>query len=231
MSETSSAQRIYWVGGSKGGVGKSMMTMATLDYLIERGDRVALIETDTSNHDVWNAYHEQVPSGLFDLDHADGWIDFVNTCATQRERTVVVNTAARNNIAVRQHAETLNRSLDELGAKLLTLWVINRQRDGLELLEEFIEAVPKADVHVVRNGHFGDEHMFELYNQSKIKAAIEKRGGRSLTLPDLADRVADDLYSQRIAINAAAKSLPIGNRAELGRWRSQVGRVLAEVMA
>ena len=55
MSETSSTQRIYWVGGSKGGVGKSMMTMATLDYLIERGDRVALIETDTSNHDVWNA--------------------------------------------------------------------------------------------------------------------------------------------------------------------------------
>jgi hypothetical protein len=231
MSETSSAQRIYWIGGSKGGVGKFMMTMATLDYLIERGDRVALIETDTSNHDVWNAYHEQIPSGLFDLDHADGWIDFVNTCAAQRNRTVVVNTAARNNVAVRQHGETLNASLDELGAKLLTLWVINRQRDGLELLEEFIEAVPKADVHVVRNGHFGDERKFELYNQSKIKAAIEQRGGRSLTLPDLADRVADDLYSQRIALNVAAKSLPIGNRAELGRWRSQVRGMLAEVVA
>jgi hypothetical protein len=230
MSETSGAQRIYWVGGSKGGVGKSMMTMATLDYLIERGEPVALIETDTSNHDVWNAYHEHIPTGLFDLDEADGWIDFVNTCSAQRDRTVVVNTAARNNIAVRQHGETLNASLDELGAKLLTLWVINRQRDGLELLEEFIAAVPKAGVHVVRNGHFGDEKKFELYNQSKIKTAIEERGGKSLTLPDLADRVADDLYSQRIALSVAAKSLPIGNRAELGRWRSQVRRVLDEVV-
>jgi hypothetical protein len=32
--------RIYWVGGSKGGVGKSMMTAATVDYLLERGEMV-----------------------------------------------------------------------------------------------------------------------------------------------------------------------------------------------
>jgi hypothetical protein len=80
-------------------------------------------------------------------------------------------------------------------------------------------------VHVVRNGHFGDERQFELYNQSKIKATIEQRGGRSLMLPDLADRVADDVYSQRIALNVAAKSLPIGNRAELVRWRAEVRKL------
>ena len=231
MNERNSAQRIYWIGGSKGGVGKSMMTMATLDYLIERGDSVALIETDTSNHDVWSAYHEQVPSGLFDLDQADGWIDFVNTCDTHRDRTVVVNTAARNNVAVRQHGQTLNASLDELGAKLMTLWMINRQRDGLELLEEFIEAVPKAEVHVVRNGYFGDEKKFDLYNGSKVREAVESRGGKSITLPDLADRVADDIYVQRLSLSAAAKSLPIGNRAELGRWRGEVRKVLAGVVS
>jgi hypothetical protein len=231
MSERNSVQRIYWIGGSKGGVGKSMMTMSTLDYLIERGDRVALIETDTSNHDGWSAYHEQVPSGLFDLDQADGWIDFVNTCDTHRDRTVVVNTAARNNVAVRQHGQTLNASLDELGAKLMTLWMINRQRDGLELLEEFIEAVPKAEVHVVRNGYFGDEKKFDLYNGSKVREAVESRGGKSITLPDLADRVADDIYVQRLSLRAAAKSLPIGNRAELGRWRAEVRKVLAGVVS
>ena len=29
-------------GGSKGGVGKSMMTVVTLDYLLERGEKVLL---------------------------------------------------------------------------------------------------------------------------------------------------------------------------------------------
>jgi hypothetical protein len=231
MSETKGAQRIYWVGGSKGGVGKSMMTVATLDYLVERGDNVLLVECDTSNPDVWNAYSEHLQSELIDLDQADGWIDFVNTCDTHRDHVVVVNTPARNSAAVRQYGLTLDASLDELGSKLVTLWMINRQRDGLELLEEFMEAVPKAEVHVIRNGYFGDERKFELYNESKIRASIEGRGGKSLTLPDLADRVADDIYIKRLALSVAAKTLPIGNRAELGRWRGEVRKVLAEVVA
>jgi hypothetical protein len=52
-----------------------------------------------------------------------------------------------------------------------------------------------------------------------------------LTLPDLADRVADDIYCRRISVSAAAKELPIGNRAELGRWRGEVRKVLAGVLS
>jgi hypothetical protein len=124
---------------------------------------------------------------------------------------------------------TLDSSLEALDATLVALWVINRQRDSLELLKEFIEAIPRATVHVVRNGYFGDERKFELYNASKLRVSIESRGGRSVTLPDLADRVADDLYTQRLSLDAAAKSLPIGNRAELARWRGEVRKVLTAV--
>lgn len=88
-----------------------------------------------------------------------------------------------------------------------------------------------ASVHVVRNGYFGDERKFELYNASKVRAAVESRGGKSVTLPDLADRVADDLYTQRLAISAAAKLLPLGNRAELFRWRGEVRTVIAALLA
>jgi hypothetical protein len=52
-----------------------------------------------------------------------------------------------------------------------------------------------------------------------------------VTLPDLADRVADDIYTQRLPLSVAAKTLPIGNRAELGRWRGEVRKVLAEVVS
>ena len=223
--------RIYWVGGSKGGVGKSIMTVATLDYVLERGDKALLVECDTSNPDVWKAYKDQVPAELIDLDEADGWIHLVNTCDSHRETVVVVNTAARDNVAVRQYGQTLDSSLEELGTKLVALWVINRQRDSLELLREFTDAVPKADVHVVRNGYFGDERKFELYNGSKIRESIEGRGGKSVTFPDLADRVADDIYTKRLSLSAAAKTLPIGNRAELARWRGEVRKVLSEVVA
>jgi hypothetical protein len=94
-----------------------------------------------------------------------------------------------------------------------------------------MEAIPRAEVHVVRNGYFGGEKKFELYNGSKVREAVESRGGKSITLPDLADRVADDIYVQRLSLSAAAKSLPIGNRAELGRWRGEVRKVLAGVVS
>jgi hypothetical protein len=222
---------IYWVGGSKGGVGKSMMTSAMLDYLLTSEANVALIESDTSNPDVWKAYKDFLPVELINLDESDGWVDLVNACDLHRDRVVVVNTAARNNLAVRQYAQTLASCLEELGSKLVAFWMINRQRDSLELLAEFIEAVPTADVHVVRNGYFGAEDKFELYNSSRVRESIERRGGKSVTFPDLADRVADDLCAQRLALSVAAKSLPIGNRAELGRWRSEVRRVLSEVIS
>jgi hypothetical protein len=223
--------RIYWIGGSKGGVGKSMMTVATIDYLLEKGEKVLLVECDTSNPDVWKAYKEQLETELIDLDEADGWIHLVNTCDGHRGHVVVINTAARNNVAVRQYGQTLDSSLGELGSKLVALWVINRQRDSLELLKEFMEAVPKADVHVVRNGYFGEERKFELYNGSKMRDLVQSRGGKSVTLPDLADRVADDIYTKRLSLSVAAQTLPIGNRAELGRWRGEVRKVLAEVVA
>ncbi len=107
--------------------------------------------------------------------------------------------------------------------------MINRQRDSLELLKDYMEAIPNAVVHVVRNGYFGEANKFELYNGSNLRSAVEQRGGQSVTFPDLADRVSDDIYSKRMSIASGIKELPLGNRAELMRWRSEVQKVMEGV--
>jgi hypothetical protein len=224
------AKRIFLIGGSKGGVGKSMVSMAIIDYLQEQGESVLLIESDTSNPDVWKNYGECVETQLLDLDEADGWIQLVNLCDSKPECVVVINTAARNNQGVSAYGATLNSTLAELKRDLVTLWVINRQRDSLELLKEYMDAIPDSRVHVLRNGYFGEEKKFELYNGSKIRTAVESRGGLSLNFPDLADRVSDDIYSKRLSIAKALKELPIGNRAELSRWKTEVKKVLETVI-
>ena len=221
---------IYIIGGSKGGVGKSFVSIGVIDTLMEQSREILLIESDTSNPDVWKMYKDEIKTELIDLDDANGWIDFVNACDQHPNSVIVVNTAARNNKGVTAYGETLNNTLVELKRNLVTLWVINRQRDSLELLKEYMEALPKSIIHVIRNGHFGDERKFELYNGSKIKKSVEDAGGKSLTYPDLADRVSDDLYSKRLSITTAMKELPIGNRAELTRWRNEVRKVLGEVL-
>src|SRR4051812_34398241 len=215
------AKNMYVIGGSKGGVGKSLVTISVIDYLQEKGEKPVLIETDTSNPDVHKAYKDIVEARLIDLDKADGWIELVNACDQMPEATVVVNTAARNNRGVSSYGQTLNSTLAELKRKLVTLWVINRQRDSLELLREYMTAIPNAAVHVIRNGYFGDEGQFELYNASKTRDALESKGGKSVTFPNLADRVSDDIYSKRLSVTKALQELPIGHRAELKRWREE----------
>lgn len=223
---------IYLVCGDKGGVGKSMVSLALLHYLAQRESALLFVETDTSNPDVWRC-HENAPGidpRLFGLDDADGWIRLINLCEAHPDRTVVVNTAARNNSGVTTHGETLNDALGELNRALIALWVINRQRDSVELLKRFLAALPAATVHVLRNLYFGDETKFELYDRSATRKALEARGGRSLNFPDLADRVADDLISRRLSVARALQDLPLGNRAELRRWEKACATTLDAVI-
>lgn len=223
------AQPIYIAGGSKGGVGKSMIAIALVDYLLDQGQQVLLIDSDTSNPDVWKPYKDTVQAELINLDEADGWIELVNVCDANPDKVVVVNTAARNNAGVGAYAETLTTTLEELNRELITLWIINRQRDSLELMREYIQAI-NGELHVLMNGYFGEPHKFQLYNDSKTRKEVEKDGGKSLYFPDLADRVADDLYSNRRTIAGALQDMPLGNRAELKRWKNEAAKVFAEVI-
>ena len=51
-------KNLSYVGGSKGGTGKSLFSMALTDYLRKTfpGDQIMLVETDSSNPDVGRLY-------------------------------------------------------------------------------------------------------------------------------------------------------------------------------
>ena len=55
-------------------------------------------------------------------------------------------------------------------------------------------------------------------------------GGKSLNFPDLADRVSDDIYTKRLSIARAATELPLGNRAEVTRWRRECRKMFGEIV-
>jgi MinD-like ATPase involved in chromosome partitioning or flagellar assembly len=221
---------IFLVGGGKGGVGKSLMSMALLDFLESDGQRPFLVETDTSVPDVFKTYAEAVAGEPVNLDEREGWIDLVNLVESSPESTFVINTGARNQTGVSNFGRTLSKALPELGRKLVVLWMIDRKRESLELLTDFADAIPEAEVHVVRNLYLGTEKKFELYNGSKMKTAIESKGGRSLNLPELADRVTDAMNKGRLTIERAIAELSLGDRMELERWRDECKSMLSEVI-
>lgn len=217
-------KKIYFVGGGKGGVGKSLVALCLVDQLVQRGEQCLLIESDTSNPDVYRCLKDEVESRALDLDDVDGWIELVNLCDKMPGQTIVINTGARNDQAIKKFGALLTDSLTALHRDLVTLWVINTQRDSLELLKSYVDHMPSGLVHVVKNQFHGQEKAFDLYKDSNIRQKVEQSGGWSLSFQQLASRVATDIYNQRMSISRAMRELPLGNRIELNRWRSQVAK-------
>jgi len=225
------SKAIFLVGGGKGGVGKSLMSMALLDFLQAGGQEPFLVETDTSVPDVFKTYQEETAGELVNLDEREGWIELVNLIESRAESAIVINTGARNQTGVSNFGRTLSKALGELGRKLVVLWMIDRKRESLELLSDFMEAIPEAEVHVVRNLYLGSEKKFELYNGSKMKSGIEGKGSRSINLPELADRVTDAMNKGRMTIAKATGELSLGDRMELERWREECAAMLSQVVS
>lgn len=104
---------LYFIGGSKGGVGKSFLSMALADFLTKYKNRkIILVESDTSNPDVGKtfAHNDDVEVLSLSLDNADGWIELVNSCEGSN-RDLVVNSAARSGEAIEKFVCRINISI------------------------------------------------------------------------------------------------------------------------
>jgi hypothetical protein len=225
-------QPIFLVGGGKGGVGKSMLSMALVDYLRGAGRPPFLIETDTSALDVWKAYRNAVENQCVDLEQKDGWLEMLDVIGRTADSTIVINTKAANQVGLRKFGGMLTEALRQQARELVVFWVIDRKRDGLELLGSFLETLAsdeRVSVHVVRNLYWGEEGKFDMYNGSELRKEIERRGGRTLNFPDVADRVAEAINRDRMPIHVAIEELSFGSRIELHRWQGEYKRMLAEV--
>lgn len=215
MTKKASRPPIIMVSGSKGGVGKSLVSMSVLDLI---GVAATLIETDTSNPDVAKAYASTNAMQAINLDERAGWIDLVNL-ADATEAPLVINGAARS-VDGLKNATILGGALEELGRELIVLFVMSRTRDSLELLADHRDILPAsvAKTWAVLNSYFGTPEKFTRYMDSNQRREIEAQTG-TLVFPDLADRVVDQLNHERLTIAKAAEIMTIGNRMELQRWR------------
>lgn len=212
---------IVFVSGSKGGTGKSFLSAGLLDYLDFHNTSWFLIDTDTSNPDVWKAYcnEAQEKGETINLDSRDGWIDLVNLIEQREEECIVINTASRLSQSTQDFSVILTEVLSEVNRCMVSAWVINRQRDSLQLLKKHLDTMPEHTTCVFRNLFFGDIAKYTLYNNSNVKTEVEAKG-ITLNIPELADRVVDQIYTERKTIElATGVGNPIGNRSELQRWR------------
>ncbi|MDR1622079.1 MAG: hypothetical protein LBS00_06875, partial [Synergistaceae bacterium] len=138
---------IFYVGGGKGGVGKSMASMTLVQFLIDRyGDSktIHLIETDDSNPDAGRVYKGKIPMTGVTMDEDEkGWILVTSLIEQSRDTLFVINSAARSNMGIRKNGRNFTAVLDNgrIPYDLAILWPLNRQKDSVTLLDEFLRYV------------------------------------------------------------------------------------------
>jgi hypothetical protein len=107
---------------------------------------------------------------------------------------------------------------------------MNRQKDSVKLLEDFLGYVSFGSVYPVRNCYFGESGDFALYAKRLPESGILKsRISATLNFPALADIIADDFYTGGKTIPETVDSLGAFAGQSFLSWRNQVYSMYGEM--
>jgi len=207
------------IHGDKGGVGKSMVAQILLDYRIASSQEQStiLVESDTRNPDVSRLFSKYIQVEEINLKEHDGWMELADLLEQNRDKNVVVSLPAGVGNHIEIEGQYLSALLADLGHELQVFWPINRNKDSIILLKEFMESPlgQRADLTVVLNGFFGSQEQFQLWNKSNTRQQLlEQCNGREVFLPELHHRVVDVIREPF----TMCRGLQYSVRVELERW-------------
>lgn len=172
--------RIHFIGGEKGGVGKSVMARLLAQYCIDRELPFRVYDADLSHGAMlryYTDYSEPVDLGRYES------ADLIAEQTAESGTTAIVDMAA-------QSAKSLSRwindtSLLELAGELdlaITFWhVMDDGADTLQLLREMFETYGESpDYVIVRNYGRGDD--FRQFEESEASALAKQFGAKVIDL-------------------------------------------------
>lgn len=217
------ADYIVYVGGCKGGVGKSLVAMLTLNYFLSRAQKCLLIDTDTSNSNVLWSYEKSCASYAYDIDSEKGWRDVLTLINKNGGKCpVVMNSGARNQAGIRLFGKTLNKL-----PNVVTLWPIDPFRDSLVLLNDFLKTVDRTRICIIKNaGAVGyEEKDFSLLESKPALAALP-----SVYLPRVPECVTQRLYNERMPIHEVLGKLDFADRLLSEDWFQVAAEPIAKAL-
>jgi hypothetical protein len=213
-----------------------MASMTLVQFLIDRyGDSktIYVIETDDSNPDVGRVYKGKIPTMGATMDEDEkGWILVTNLIEQSRDTLFVINSAARSNMGIRKNGRNFAAVLENGGIpyELAILWPLNRQKDSVTLLDEFLRYVTYGTVYPIRNNYFGKPEYFALYAKySSESELLRSRVTKTLDFPALSDVIADDFYTGGRTIPETVDGLGAFAAQSFISWRNRVYEMFGEI--
>ncbi|CAN8140036.1 mobilization protein [Thiomicrorhabdus sp. 6S2-11] len=192
--------RIHFVGGEKGGVGKSVLARVLAQYHIDRNKPFTAFDGDLSHGALIRYYGDYAKA--VDISNFES-VDQIAEVAAEQGCDVIVDLAAQSarNIDRWMQESGLVELAEEIGV-VVTLWhVMDDGTDSIRLLDKMLDTYgADPDYILVRNRGRGND--FSLFDKSAAKTKAESFGATSIDLPQLhagsmrkIDRVGASLWS------------------------------------
>lgn len=226
--------KLIFIHGDKGGVGKSFVAQALINYLWLRGEKIAVIDADTRNPDVSRMFDLQFECFRANLRSENGWMDVMNFVLKHPGYHIVLNTPSGIGEHMKADMEAFADFLSsqDIAAELELWWVMNIQHDSVNLLNTAYQSYGQyfKKIRVVCNLHFSNGNSskdgpFVLWNESVLRANLENRNGMTLYFPGLHIRVVQKIFSSvKVMPFSDAEDAALGELVGLEgaeRWKLQ----------
>lgn len=174
---------IHFVGGEKGGVGKSVVARLLAQWFIDRTTPFAALDADLSHATMLRTYGGYAQA--VDLDAFASADEIVNR-ALAAERAVVVDLPAQSNRPLARWLESADvlRFAREVGIRLTFWHVTDGTVDSVRDLERTLEGWGEPVSTVVAKNH-GRGRDFTAFDESDVRRRVDEVGGRIVDIPEL----------------------------------------------
>src|ERR1700733_6195001 len=173
---------IHFIGGEKGGVGKSVVARLCAQYCIDRSLPFVAVDADASHGALLRFYAEYTRPA--DLAQSET-VDPIFTLATEQPRVLVDLPAQSDRSIAAWIAEAgILELAAESGVRLVFWHVIDDGKDAVITLERLLaRSGAAAKYGIVKNMGRGKD--FSLFEPSAARAAASQLGAAVIEIPEL----------------------------------------------
>lgn len=211
--------KVHFIGGEKGGVGKSMTARVLAQYYIDHQWPFLGFDCDAS-HGTFSRFYQDYASAVVvgDDDSLDGMLSAVEE---HPERDLIIDLAAQSAQPINRWVEETDvfGLLNELGMQVVWWHVMDDGADSVTLLEQVLNRYQEQPVSIVVVQNLGRGDSFERFQQSKVYQQAVAQEAAVIELPRLHTKLTQKIDFNNSSFWAVANDRSLMNIAERQRMK------------
>ena len=212
---------LHFIGGEKGGVGKSLVARILAQYLIDHGLPFTGYDTDKSHGALLRFYAGYAsPVVVDDINSLDR---IVEAAAAAPDQRILVDLAAQTQHALGQWIEDsgLIELAPDVGMRMTYWHVMDTGRDSVDLLRAWLDRFGgRMPLVLVQNALRGDR--FDILDASGERARAEQMGAKVISIGRLQDATMQKIDDRSASFWAAIHQTDGATLGMLERQRVKV---------